>query len=114
MVSSKCINSQNYRVWSAENLFLFEESPLHSVKVGVLLAVSRRRVIGPIFFHNTINSARYRKQIFEVFINQLNDEELQFGYFQQDWTPAHKTMENLRYSQEFYGNRIITQNFNPE
>ncbi|KAJ3661413.1 hypothetical protein Zmor_005808 [Zophobas morio] len=108
------VNSQNYRVWSAENPFVFEERPLHSVKVGVWLAVSRRRVIGPIFFHNTINSARYREQILEVFLNHLDDEELEFGYFQQDGAPAHKTMENLRYLQEFYGDRIISQNLNPE
>jgi hypothetical protein len=39
-------------------------------------------VIGPIFFHDTINGTRYREQILEVFMNQLDDEELQFGYYE--------------------------------
>jgi hypothetical protein len=31
-----------------------------------------------------INGKRYRELILHEFINQLNDEELQHGYFQQD------------------------------
>mgnify|MGYP005984859751 CR=1 FL=1 len=73
------IDSQNYSVWSAENPFIFEKRPLHFHKVSIWLAVSHRRVIGPIFVHNTINFARYREQILEVFLNPLDDEELQFG-----------------------------------
>lgn len=108
------VNSQNFRFWSTENPHEFEETPLHSVKVGVWLAVSRRRIIGPIFFHDTINAVRYREQILEVFINQLEDEELQLGYFQHDGATAHTTQENLGYLQEFYGNRVISLHLNPE
>ena len=43
-------NSQNFRIWSIENPYVFEETPLHVVKVGVGLAVSRRQFIDPIFF----------------------------------------------------------------
>jgi hypothetical protein len=87
---------------------------LHPVKVGVWIAVSRRRLIGPIFFHETINAIRYREQILEIFINQLDDQELQNGYFQHDGATAHTTQENLVYLQQFYGNRIISNRLNPE
>jgi hypothetical protein len=90
------------------------ETRLHPVKVGVWIAVSRRRLIGPIFFHETINATRYREQILEIFINQLDDEELQNGYFQHDGATAHTTQENLVYLQQFYGNRIISNRLNPE
>lgn len=108
------VNSQNFRIWNTENPHAFEETPLHSVKVGVWLAVSRRRIIGPIFFQDTINGVRYREQILEVFINQLDDEEQQFGYFQHDGATAHTTRENIAYLQQFYGDRLISQNVNPE
>jgi hypothetical protein len=70
------VNSQNCRIWSTKNPHVFQETPLHAIKVGVWLAVSRRRVIGPVFFHYTTNGTRYKQQILEVFMNQLDDEEL--------------------------------------
>jgi len=49
------VNSQNMRMWSTENPHFFIETPLHSQKIGVWAAVSRRRIIGPIFFQGTVN-----------------------------------------------------------
>ena len=43
--------------------------------------MSRQRIIGPIFFEETIKTAAYT-EIFNTFLNQLEDEELSFGYFQ--------------------------------
>ena len=43
--------------------------------------ISRRRIIGPIFFDATIKTAEYM-EIFNTFVNQLDDEELSTGYFQ--------------------------------
>jgi hypothetical protein len=44
------VNSQNMRMWSGENPHYYIEVPLHSQKIGVWAAISRRRLIGPIFF----------------------------------------------------------------
>lgn len=44
------VNSQNMRMWSAENPNFSIEAPLHPQKIGVWAAVSRRRIIGPYFF----------------------------------------------------------------
>jgi hypothetical protein len=38
------------RMWSDENPHYYIEVPLHSQKIGVWAAISRRRLIGPIFF----------------------------------------------------------------
>lgn len=43
------INSQNSRLWTADNPHEFSAKPLHDQKIGVWAAVSRSRVVGPIF-----------------------------------------------------------------
>jgi hypothetical protein len=53
------VNSENSRIWSAENPNTFHETPLHSLNVRVWCAVSRRRIIGPIFFSETITAELY-------------------------------------------------------
>jgi hypothetical protein len=52
-----------------------------SQKIGVWLAVSRRRIIEPIFFNQTITSARYRSDLSEPFLNELHGDELTKGIF---------------------------------
>jgi len=47
---SRYVNSQNTRIWAAENHHTMHEEPLHSQKIRVWCGVSRRRIIGPIFF----------------------------------------------------------------
>lgn len=48
------VNSQNMRMWSAENPHIYTETSLHPQKIGVWVAMSRRRLIGPIFFEGNI------------------------------------------------------------
>ncbi len=52
------INSQNYRLWCCENPHAFVESGLHSLKIGIWCGISRRKIIGPIFFEQCINAER--------------------------------------------------------
>lgn len=107
------VNSQNYRTWSAVNPHIFRETNLHPVKVGVWAGISRRRIIGPIFFEGTINGERYKTQILETIINQMHDDELQRGYFQQDGATAHTTRGNLTYLAEFFEDRVISRDLWP-
>ena len=69
------VNSQNTRIWATEHPHEIHEVPLHSEKTDVWCAISRRRIIGPIFFHETLNTARYL-EIFTEFVDQLDDDEL--------------------------------------
>ncbi|KAJ4441236.1 hypothetical protein ANN_11087 [Periplaneta americana] len=50
------VNSQNFRIWSTNNPYEFIETPLHAEKIGVWAAMSRRKIIGPIFFDETVNA----------------------------------------------------------
>jgi hypothetical protein len=106
---SRYIHSQNYRTWATENPHNFVESSLHPQKIGVWVAMSRRRIIGPIFFNETITAERYRNQILKVFINQLHEDELQTGYFQQDGAPPHVAHQTINYLQEFFGGRLANR-----
>lgn len=101
------VNKQNMRTWSSENPHEFIESPLHSQKIGVWMAVSRRRIIGPTFFEGTVNAERYRRNLLEPFFQSLHDDELTHGYFQQDNATAHKTRETLALIHEFYDDRVV-------
>jgi hypothetical protein len=107
------INSQTMRMWSADNPHFFRETPLHPLKIGVWVGMSRRRLIGPIFFEDSVTAERYRNNILDVFINQLHDDELTHGYFQQDGATAHTARETLRYLRQFFGDRLISRDLWP-
>lgn len=106
------VNSQNYRTWATENPHNFIETPLHPEKVGIWVAISRRRIIGPIFFHDTLNGERYRT-ILQQALGTMLDDELQFGHFQQDGATPHTAGETLRYLREFYDDRLISRGLWP-
>ncbi len=82
------VNSQNTRVWATKNPHEFIESSLHPLKIGVWCAISRKRIIGPIFFENIINSQEYLR-IIQEFISELDEEEINECYFQQDGASCH-------------------------
>jgi hypothetical protein len=82
-------HSQNSRLWSATNPHEFKNTPLHDEKVGVWCTVSRSRVVGLIFFDDTINSERSYEEILYPFIGHLNEDEIACGYFQQVGATAH-------------------------
>jgi len=101
------VNSQNYRTWGTENPHVLQETSLHPLKIGIWVAMSRRRIIGPIFFNNNVTGEVYRNDILNNFMNELHDDEITQGYFQQNGAPAHKSRETIAYLQQFYDNRIV-------
>lgn len=103
------INSQNYRTWSTENPHEYIETSLHPEKIGVWIAISRRRIIGPIFFNETVTGEVYRNRILNNFFEQVHDDELTEGYFMHDGAPAHTAHETIRYLEEFYPDRLISR-----
>jgi len=70
------------------------EKPLHSQKIVVWCEMSQQRIIGPVFFDVTIKTAAYM-EIFNNFVNQLDDEELSIGYFQQDGATSHTSHASM-------------------
>ena len=87
--------------------------PLHPLKIGIWVAVSRRRIFGSIFFNYTINGERYRTNILEPFINQLDDQELRHGFFQQDSATAHTARHTIQYLEQYFPERLISKGLWP-
>jgi hypothetical protein len=102
------VNSQNTRIWSDENTHPVIQIPLHDMKIGVWCAVSARRIIGPVFYHETVKSDRYVRNILEPFFEQLIDDEIQYGCFQQDNAIAHTARNSMSALQEVFDDRIIS------
>ncbi|KAJ8947277.1 hypothetical protein NQ318_014174 [Aromia moschata] len=68
------VNSHNMRLWNADKLHFYIETPLRPQKNRVWADVSRRRIVGPIFFNGTLNAKRYRLEILTTYINVHGDE----------------------------------------
>ena len=86
------------------------EEPLHSQKFGVWCGVSRRRVIGPIFFKQTVTTEVYL-QIFNEFVKQLTDDELTTGYYQQDGATCHTSNASMQGIESFLQTELSQKTF---
>ena len=107
------MKSQNSRVWATENPHALFQKPLYDQKVGVWCALSRGRIIGPIFFENTNTSKRYIYNILEPFFDQLTEQEKQQGWFQQDGATAHTARVSMAAVSEVFGDRVISHGLWP-
>jgi hypothetical protein len=83
------INSQDTCLRTSENPHALHESPLHNLKIGVWCALSQKKIIGPIFFDETIKTKVYIYEILYPFFSELMDEVFDHGYFQQDGATSH-------------------------
>ena len=111
---SEYVSSQNSRVWASENPHEFVEKPLHSLIVEVWFAMLRRRIIGPIFFTQTITQAeRYRNNIITPFINELSEEEKTNVYIRQDGATAHTANSLLYYLKDVFKAQLISKRLWP-
>ena len=68
--------------------------------------MSLRRIIGPIFFDAPITTAAYM-EIFNAFVNKMDNEELSTGYFQQDGATSHTSHVSMAEIQSFFGDHVI-------
>jgi hypothetical protein len=64
------------------------------------------------FFEETVNTQVY-VNIFETFVNQLDDEELQRGFFQQDGGTCHTFNDSIAEIESFIEDRIISKGLWP-
>ena len=106
------VNSQNSRIWASENPNVIHEEPLHSEKINVWCGMFQCRIIGPIFFDATITTAAYM-EIFNTIVNQLDDEELSVGYFQQDEATSHTSHASVAEIQSFFSDRVFSKGLWP-
>ena len=106
------INSQNTRIWSAHNPHEFVESPLHPLKIGIWMAMSRRRIVGRIFFQERLNSVSYC-EIINQFVAQLTENENRNAWFQQDSATCHVSNHTLAHLRRTFEQRLITKGLWP-
>jgi hypothetical protein len=105
------INSQTTRIWAAENPHELHQVPLHTEKIGAWCAISRCRIIGPIFFDTTVTSAVYA-DIVQQFVVLLNEDE-RYGWYQQDGVTCHTSNGTVTLLKQFFDDRIISKNLWP-
>jgi transposase len=105
------VNSQNSRTWSFTNPHNIVQQPLHSPKVGVWAAMSRKRIFFT-FFDTTVTSEFYK-----TFINKLvetfSEDDIVNGWIQQDNAPSHTSAISMRHLEHFFGQRIISRDLWP-
>ncbi len=99
------INSQTYCVWLSENPRAYIDKGLHPAKIGVWYSISRKRIIGPIFFTTIVDSNAYCNIIYQ-FITLLNEDE-RYIYFEQNGARAHTSKQTWH----FYMNFSMTVTF---
>jgi hypothetical protein len=85
------------------------------VKVGVWCALNARRIVGPVFFNETINSERYVQVILRQFFPDLTEEKRFYGWFQQDSDSAHtvRIRVSMQALSDVFGDRIISRGIWP-
>ena len=99
------VNSQNCRIWGREPPNEHVQVALNPQKVGIWAALSRQRVIGPIFFDGRLNAERYQNEILIPFIDQLDEYEVNNGWFQQDGAPAHTANRTINFLERHFPGR---------
>jgi len=52
-------------------------------------------------------------EMFNTFVNQLDDEELSIGYFQQDGATSHTSHASMPEIQSFIGDHVISKGLWP-
>jgi hypothetical protein len=105
------VNSQNSRIWSTDNPHAIYEKPLYAQKIGVWCAISRIKIIGPIFFTDTVTSDVYRA-IIQQFIALLEPSD-RYCWFQQDGATAHTATATMSELKEFFDDRIVSRGLWP-
>jgi hypothetical protein len=105
------VNSQNYRTWRTENPHNYTESLLHPQQIGVWCAISRRRIIGHLFFETSINAEAYQELI-QQFITLLKVKERNC-WFQQDSENAHTAASTIEILHVYFGEKQISKGLWP-
>ncbi len=100
------INAQNYHTWSMTKPHVYHKSLLHPLKISMWYALSRDKIIGPMFFNKTVNSVEYQRTITDFIVNLLVEER--YCYLQQDSTWANTSEETVSFSREFFDDRLTS------
>jgi hypothetical protein len=76
------------------------------------VAISRRCIVGPLFFEETVNSERYCSMLYS-FISLLEEDEITYSLFQQDGATVHTANNAMKLLNEIFGEHVISTNLRP-
>jgi hypothetical protein len=79
----------------------------------VWVAISRKRITGPIFFYNSVTSDRYCNDILYPFIGELNENKINNTWFQQDSATALTAGQSMTLLSEIFGDCVISKDLWP-
>jgi len=96
------VNTQNTRLWSSENPHALHEKALHDQKLGVWVVISRRCIVGPLFFEESVHSKRSCSMLHD-FISLLEENEITYSWFQQDGATVHIANNSMKLLSEIFG-----------
>jgi hypothetical protein len=99
------------RLWCSESTHAYHESPLHAVKIGFWCVVSRCRIVGPIFFEDTVTAERYQDILMQfVVLLEVNERN---AWFQQDRATRHSARKTMVLLRQFFGEKLISKGLWP-
>jgi hypothetical protein len=81
--------------------------------IGVWVGMSRRRIVGPILFWETLNSQRYCDTILYPLFAQLKVDETDKAYFQQNGAMNHIAHMSMALLDDVLADRIISKTIWP-
>lgn len=84
---------------------------MHSQKIEVWCAISRRRIVGSIFFETTEYSVLYQDIVTQcISLLEIDEEDC---WLQQNNATCHTSNETMIFLREFFGERIISKGLCP-
>ena len=91
----------------------FRNCRYYDQKTGVWCTISGRRIIGPIFYQETINCEQYVGLILQPFFAELTDEEKDYAYFIQNNATAHTANDTMLELTNIFGDCILSRGLWP-
>jgi hypothetical protein len=71
------------------------------------------RIVGPVFFNETINRERYVQVILTQFFPEITQEERLYGWFRQDSATARTARMSMHALSNVFGVKIISSDIWP-
>ena len=105
----RSVLTSNIRIWSEQNPHAFSEHPLQPAKVMVWCGLTSSRILGPYFFHETLNEDNYLAMLRQKVIPALRRANvLNTITFQQDGAGPHTSNQVLHYLRARFPERLIS------
>jgi hypothetical protein len=107
------VNKQNVRFWALQNPCVIHEKGAYELQITVWVAISSHRLLGPIFFEETVNSERYLSMLCNTSVPHLLATGLtsQTQWFMQDGARPHTANVVLDFLHDTFNSHVTSNRF---